>query len=293
VAGDALLVRLGARLAEAVEACGSAYRLGGDEFCVLGEGRAHARLEAAAMAALSESGEGFAISSSCGSVALPAETADAVEALRLADQRMYQHKGQGRADAEAQSKAVLLRMLVERDPELSQHVGGVADLADAVGAELGLSGPDRSDLVHAAELHDVGKMAIPDAILNKPSALDEAEWAFMKTHTVIGERILSAAPALAKAARLVRGSHERWDGTGYPDGLAGEDIPLGARIVTACDAFDAILSERPYSRARNRQQALTELRACAGTQFDPAVVAALATVVGRKPGATPVAAAIS
>ncbi len=100
----------------------------------------------------------------------------------------------------------------------------------------------------AAELHDVGKAAIPDAILNKPGSLDPGEWTFMRRHTLLGERILAAAPALAPVALLVRSSHERWDGSGYPDGLAGERIPLGARvIVSVCDAFDAMTSERPYA----------------------------------------------
>jgi HD-GYP domain-containing protein (c-di-GMP phosphodiesterase class II) len=96
----------------------------------------------------------------------------------------------------------------------------------------------------------------------------------MRTHTIIGERIIAAAPALAQVSKLVRSSHERWDGGGYPDGLAGEDIPLGSRIIAVCDSFDAIVSERPYSAARNFYEAVDELRRCAGTQFDPAVVGA-------------------
>jgi diguanylate cyclase (GGDEF)-like protein len=291
LAGDALLARLGGRLAEAVAPFGQAYRLGGDEFCVVGDGKRLSRIEAAASAALSESGEGFAVTSSYGAVAMPDETSDPVEALRIADQRMYQHKGTGRAPAEDQSKAVLLRMLIERDPELGQHVGSVAELAAKVAGELGLRGEDLRDLVHAAELHDIGKMAVPDAILNKPGPLDDAEWQFMRTHTMIGERILAAAPALAQVSKLVRSSHERWDGGGYPDNLAGEDIPLGARIVFACDAFDAILSERPYSRARNIGEAIAELRDNAGSQFDPAVVAAVIAVAEQvKRPAEPVSA---
>jgi HD-GYP domain-containing protein (c-di-GMP phosphodiesterase class II) len=133
-------------------------------------------------------------------------------------------------------------------------------------------------------------MAVPDEILNKPGPLDDAEWEFMRTHTLIGERVLAAAPALAPVAKLVRSSHERWDGGGYPDGLAGQDIPLGARIVFACDAFDAITTPRPYARARNVDEAIAELRANAGTQFDPAVAAAVVAVVERahrKAGAAP------
>jgi HD-GYP domain-containing protein (c-di-GMP phosphodiesterase class II) len=123
-------------------------------------------------------------------------------------------------------------------------------------------------------LHDVGKVAIPDAILNKPSKLDETEWNFMRQHTILGERILSAAPALRPVAKIVRSSHERWDGTGYPDGLAGESIPLAARIVAVCDAYEAITSDRCYRKARNVEEARRELVRSAGTQFDPTVVEA-------------------
>jgi HD-GYP domain-containing protein (c-di-GMP phosphodiesterase class II) len=136
----------------------------------------------------------------------------------------------------------------------------------------------------AAELHDVGKVAIPDAILNKPGPLNEDEWAFMRRHTLIGERIVAAAPALCGVAKLVRASHERWDGGGYPDGIAGENIPLGARIVAVCDAYDAIVADRPYRGARSSAAALAELRRCAGTQFDPAVVEAFAAALADVEG---------
>ena len=131
------------------------------------------------------------------------------------------------------------------------------------------------EVLRAAELHDIGKLAIPDEILDKAGPLDESEWVFMRQHSVIGERILGAAPALAPVARLVRSSHERWDGGGYPDGLIGEAIPLGARIVFVCDAYDAMTSDRCYQRARTPQAAIAELRRHAGTQFDPRVVEAL------------------
>jgi two-component system cell cycle response regulator len=119
-------------------------------------------------------------------------------------------------------------------------------------------------------------MAIPDAILDKPAPLDPAEWEFIRRHTIIGERIVAAAPALRPVATLVRSSHERWDGTGYPDHLRGEDIPLGARIVAVCDAFDAMIANRPYRSGMETARAIEELRHCAGTQFDPVVVDAFA-----------------
>src|SRR6202020_2684917 len=139
---------------------------------------------------------------------------------------------------------------------------------------LGLSQLEIAETRRAAELHDIGKIAVPDAILNKRSKLTTEEIDFIRRHTIIGERILQAAPSLAMVARLVRSSHERYDGGGYPDRLRGTDIPLGARVIFVCDAFDAMTSERTYSGAIAPAQALAELRACAGTQFDPAVVAA-------------------
>jgi HD-GYP domain-containing protein (c-di-GMP phosphodiesterase class II) len=132
-------------------------------------------------------------------------------------------------------------------------------------------------------LHDVGKVAIPDAILDKPGPLDDEEWVFMRRHTVIGERIVAAAPALSPVAKLVRASHERWDGTGYPDAIGGQDIPLGARIIAVCDAYDAMVSDRPYRRGRGAADATAELRRCAGTQFDPAVVEAFVAELTAQP----------
>ncbi|MEN3283794.1 MAG: hypothetical protein V7607_4934 [Solirubrobacteraceae bacterium] len=283
VAGDALLARLGHALARAVEAHGRAYRLGGDEFCVLADAGARAEVELAASAALSEHGDGFAVAASYGIVTIPEEASGAEDALRLADQRMYAHKSSARTSAGRQSTDVLLRALAERHPDLEGHLDGVSRLAVAVGRRVGLA-EDAVDHVRlAAELHDVGKVAIPDAIISKRGPLDDDEWAFMRRHTVIGERIVAAAPALEPVAKLVRASHERWDGTGYPDAIAAEDIPLGARIIAVCDAYDAMVSDRPYRRGRSAADATTELRRCAATQFDPAVVEAFVAELVAQP----------
>jgi two-component system cell cycle response regulator len=274
-AGDALLQRLGAKLADHVAGSGSAYRMGGDEFCVLLTGGSDEAVAASA-GALTEHGDGFTITCSFGAVFVPGEADDAGEALRIADQRMYAHKHSGRSSARSQSRDVLLRALAERNPELGEHISGVADLAEAVARRMELDEEQVDHVRHAAALHDVGKMAIPDAILDKPAALDEAEWEFIRRHTIIGERIVAAAPALRPVAALVRSSHERWDGGGYPDALLGEEIPLGARIVSVCDAFDAMVADRPYRAGMDAADALAELERCSGSQFDPAVVTAFA-----------------
>jgi two-component system, cell cycle response regulator len=275
-AGDALLVRLGGSLAAFLRGRGVAFRMGGDEFCALFKpgDQVPEPLIVGAATALSDRGEGFAIGCSYGAIELPLEASNVADALRIADQRMYAQKNAGRTSASRQSKDVLLRALAERNPELRSHLGGVADLAEATALLLQLGHDEVEQVRHAAELHDVGKVAVPDAILTKPAPLDEAEWAFIRRHPIIGERIIGAAPALRRVASLVRHSHERWDGSGYPDALAGADIPLGARIVGVSDAFDAMTSPRPYSLPRTPAAALEELRRCAGTQFDPAVVEA-------------------
>jgi two-component system, cell cycle response regulator len=283
-AGDGLLVRLGMRLADVVQGHGRAYRLGGDEFCVLlrpGAGGVEP-LTLACVAALREHGEGFDVTTSHGAVLAPAEVRTATEALQLADRRMYARKGGRRLSAGSQSRDVLMRTLSETRPDLHAHLRGTAELARAVGRELGMRPDALNEVARAAELHDVGKMAIPDAILEKTGPLDDAEWSFMRRHTIIGERILLAAPALRSAARLVRASHERWDGLGYPDGLKGEDIPLAARVVAVCDAYHAMTTDRPHRPRRSRPEALAELYRCAGTQFDPEVVGAFARVLERE-----------
>jgi putative nucleotidyltransferase with HDIG domain len=277
-AGDALLARLGAALRRAADAAGGrAYRIGGDEFCALLP--AGAAVEPM-VAALTERGDGFAIGASCGVVALPAETADPDRALLLADRRLYADKHSRRDPAGRQSSAVLLRAVKERDPGLDGHAAAVGALAEATARVLGMAEADVEVVRHAGELHDVGKIAIPDELLDKPGPLDDGEWAFMRRHPVIGERIVAAAPALAAVAPLVRSSHERWDGTGYPDRVRGAAVPLGARIVAVSEAFDAMTTEQPYRAAVAPGAALAELERCAGTQFDPDVVAAFAAAYG-------------
>jgi diguanylate cyclase (GGDEF)-like protein len=281
-AGDALLARLGGKLQAALEGSGRAYRMGGDEFCVLaavGADRGGA-IAARAASALSEKGEGFEVGCSYGVASFPRDASTAADALNVADERMYERKD-GRASASRQSTDVLLKALSERNPGLGEHTGVVAQLAKMTAERFGLDEHEAKRIELAGELHDIGKVAIPESILNKPGLLDEEEWSFMHRHTLIGERILIAAPALAHSAGLVRSSHERYDGGGYPDGLAGEEIPLGAAIVTVCDAFDAMTSPRPYGEAISVSAALAELRRCSGSQFNPRVVRVFCDLIRR------------
>ena len=176
---------------------------------------------------------------------------------------------------------MLLGDVVEADDAYTgSHSRDVVTLVLDVANRLGLSARDRRDAEFAALLHDIGKIKVPGEIINKPGKLTDEEWAIMKTHTVEGERLLSQVGGLlGNAGRIVRSCHEDWDGTGYPDGLAADDIPLVARIVRACDAFSAMTTDRSYRKARPTDEALAELRRCSGTDFDPVVVEALAAAV--------------
>jgi diguanylate cyclase (GGDEF)-like protein len=281
-AGDALLRRLGDRLATAVGPRAAAYRLGGDEFCVLAAGNEveARRARDAAIDALTDVDGGFEVSSSCGFVMVPKDASTPSSVLQLADERLYAEKARRRRFSVGhQATSALVQALQEREPGIGGHLHDVAELVKVVAIELGIDGEDLEQVVRAAELHDVGKVAVPDAILHKPGPLSEAEWGFMREHTIVGDRILSAAPALEGVAKLVRASHERYDGNGYPDQLEGEQIPLGARIIAVCDAFHAMTSDRPYRPAVPVKDALDELHRCAAKQFDPMVVLAFARVV--------------
>jgi two-component system, cell cycle response regulator len=273
-AGDALLARLAAAFEEVVAPVGSAYRLGGDEFCALveiGPIDAETFLDVT-VAALSETGEGFTVSSSYGAVFLPDETMLPSDAMRLADQRLYAQKRE-RSGRRAPHE-VLLEALYQRSPGLGAQVEKVAASAVAVGTALGMREEELEVLRLAARVHDIGKLAVPDAVLQRPGPLDVAEWAFVKEHPVIGERLLGAVPGWRRMGAIVRATHERWDGGGYNDGLAGPEIPLAARIIAVCEAFSAMTSVRPYRLPLGREQALDELRRRSGTQFDPDVVEA-------------------
>lgn len=286
-AGDSLLRRLGENASAVAGDDGCVFRLGGDEFCYLGplDGRGPETVVERVRKALSERGEGFAVGASCGWAVLPDEAASASVALGLVDQRMYAEKANRSVRNAQQMQEIFMRIFKLHDPDLSSHFEGVARLAVDVGRELGLDAEELDVIARAAELHDIGKVAIPEEILHKPGRLDESEWELMRRHTLIGQRILSASPAMNPVGRLVRWSHERWDGGGYPDGLVGEETPIGARLICICDAFDAMVSERSYQPARSPEDALAELRACAGTQFDPALVELFCEIAERSPAA--------
>jgi diguanylate cyclase (GGDEF)-like protein len=290
IAGDTLLTRLGSRLRSVVEPFGSAFRLGGDEFCALITARLedpHA-LFAEAREALTEVGAAFTVTAAAGAVEIPRETVEPLQALRLADQHMYREKATGRGGAAELITSVLHAALAQRHPDLGEHCDDVAGDVELLARTIGLDEEIVALIMKAGDLHDVGKLGIPDEIITRPGPLNDAEWEFMRQHTIMGEQIIAAAgPSLERIGPLVRASHERWDGKGYPDGLSGEEIPLGARIIAICDSFRAMLDNRVYKPALSLEQALAELRRCAGTQFDPQLVEVFCRIVGERTALAP------
>ena len=265
--GDALLAWLGRNLRAAVRGHGTAYRLRGANLAVLAGDDHDGELQARVEAALTESGEGFAIACTVGRSRLGSDARTPSHAIELAANR-----AQAARDAVARESA--MRVPGQPIDALALAAPGfdAATLAVAVGERLGLTDDELVDLEAAVQLRDVGNIAIPGAVLNRPGGLRADEWGFIRAHTIVGERLLANNFGMDRVAALVRSSHERWDGTGYPDGLAGKATPLAARIVFACGAFEDMTAKRGHRPARDSESALAELERGAGTQFDPDVV---------------------
>jgi hypothetical protein len=196
------------------------------------------------------------------------------------------HSGMDPEEARRLAADVGAAMLAKASAGTAEHSNDVVLIAEAIGERMAIKDTEAGDLLAAARLHDIGKVWVPRHQLEKAGPLSDEEWEVMRQHTLVGQRILSSVAELEEVGRLVRHSHERWDGGGYPDGLAGSEIPLGSRIIFCADAFHAIRSDRPYRAGRSAREALAEINRCAGTQFDPQVAGALEQVVherGRRP----------
>ena len=280
VAGDALLERLGSNLATAIAGHGTAYRMGGDEFCVLARvGDTDRAVVARAAAALGEHGGRFASAArtawSCSTASGPTRRRPCASPTSGCTRTSA--AGAGRATRRStRSSSASSASTTARCATTSTTSPASPSRSAAASASTTATSPD---LRRAAALHDVGKIAIPDDILHAPRALAPEEWDYMRQHTVIGARIIAAAPELLPVADIVRSSHERCDGGGYPDRLAGDAIPLGARIVAVCDSFDAMTTDRAYRAAMAVDGRVAELERCAGSQFDPRVVSAFRAVL--------------
>ncbi len=257
---------------------GVAYRVDDSRFALLvptGNSRL-GEIVLTATASLHEEGREMLIGRSYGEVALPDEASDAELAMQIAGQRLSAHSQSQQRSARRQAHAVLMAVLAARRPELRDHLRVVAYRAISLGRRLGLGREEIDDVALASELQDIGLLSVPEATLEKETPLTEEEAAMIRGRPLAGERIIGAAPGLAPVAALVRASSEHYDGSGFPDGLAGDAIPIGARIITVAVAFAAMTAPRPYREAGSAEDALAELRRCAGVQFDPGVVEALA-----------------
>ena len=183
------------------------------------------------------------------------------------------------SSSSAPPRRTLIAAVEARDAYTGEHSACVVEHAVAVARHLGLDDDAVAEVEQVALLHDIGKLAVPDTILRKPGPLDEEEWAIMRTHPISSDELIRNVPGLAHLAPAIRAEHERWDGGGYPDGLAGERIPLSSRITLVCDAYHAMTSDRPYRRALPETEARAQIRAGAGSQFCPTAAAALLEIL--------------
>ena len=290
-ARNALLRSFAANLVASVEPLGgTAYRDDGGRFAALAPVRRSqlGEMVLAATASLRDDESGMSLGATYGEVAIPDEARDSASALRITGQRLAAHKQRQHRSARRQAHAVLIAALSARRPDLRDHLRVVAYRAIALARRLDMSREEIDDVALAAELQDVGLLAVPESVLEK-EALSEPERATVRSHTAEGARIVAAAPGLASVARLVRSSAERFDGSGYPDGLAGDGIPLGSRVIAVSVAFAAMTERRPYRDSVGPNEALAELRRNAGSQFDPRVVEALGVDLAEEaaPALTP------
>jgi diguanylate cyclase (GGDEF)-like protein len=201
---------------------------------------------------------------------------------KLAEDRLYNNKLVESKSIRSSIISSLKKTLEERTHETEAHAQRMKELSVRMGKKMDLYDNELDELSLLAMLHDIGKIAIPDYILGKPDKLTESEWKIMKSHCEIGYRIAAASPELAHIANLILSHHERWDGTGYPQELKGEDIPLLSRIIAVVDAYDAMTSDRSYHAAVSREIAQKELERCSGTQFDPSIIEKFIEVISRE-----------
>jgi len=290
-AGDEILRNSARRLVDVVVPLGGiAYRVAASRLAVLAPtgGRQLGEIVLAMTSSLGGVEVASPTGISYGEAIIPSEASNAKAALQVAGKRLAAHRQSRQRSARRQAHAVLMAVLDARHPELRAHLRVTAYRAISLARRLGLGREEVDDIALAAELQRIGLLAVPEAVLGK-EAPDEAELAQVRSHTAAGERIIAAAPGLASVATLVRASSEHYDGSGYPDGLAGDSIPLGARVIAVAVAFAALTEQRRHRGPVNPDEALAELRRNTGTQFDPGIVEALAADLAEEaiPAPTP------
>ncbi len=278
-AGDSLVRDLSRHLVDAVAPLGGiAYRVAASRLAILvpTADRELGEIVLGATGSLQSDDPAAHVSRSYGEVRIPTEAGDAEAAFQVAGRRLAAHRQRQHRSARRQAHAVLIAAITARDPEHRDDLRFSADRAVQLARRLRLDRGEVDDIALAAELGDVGLLAVPESVLKNPEPLDEGETALVRSHTVAGERIVGAAASLESVAALIRSSAEHFDGSGYPDGLAGDAIPLGSRVLAVSAAFTAMTGRRVYRDSVGADEALAELRRNSGSQFDPRVVEALA-----------------
>ncbi len=278
VEGDRLIILTVEILKSVFSDFGFIARVGGDEFAILMYDVDYQVLESFLSSLkdkinnYNQDNNHYSISLSFGYSIAKTEEVSSEMLFQQADNNMYQNKLLNTASTKSYLVSSLMKALEARDYITEGHADRMDKHAYLMGRAIGLPSAQLDQLKLLAKFHDIGKVGIPDAILNKPSQLNDAEFKIMKTHPQIGERIAKESGELSGISHLILRHHERWDGTGYPDGLSGEDIPIGSRIISIVDAYDAMTNDRPYRKALLKSDALNELKRCSGSQFDPQLV---------------------
>src|SRR5690554_2691985 len=273
--GDKVLIEVANLLTKHLDNQGIVARIGGDEFIYLLPNMSHKEGQAfvESLENLFENQliKGIKIAISYG-LATKEVGEHIDDALKQSEEAMYQHKLFEHTSHRSEFIKSILNTLREKNPREKEHSNRVAHICIEIGKALDMKKHELALLEAIASLHDIGKIAIDEAILNKPGKLNEEEWEIIKTHPEIGYRIISHAPEYAEIAEDILSHHERYDGTGYPRGLKGDEIPIRARIIAIADAYDAMISNRPYRKALTKEEAIEEIKKCSGTQFDPKLV---------------------
>lgn len=281
--GDRIICAVAKVLSDSIGDQGTVFRVGGDSFAIVLP-CTNSRQSSALLTKVKKAIEEAKVDDETLSIALGCATYEDKEdkwqnTLRLAENRMYASKIIQEDSLRSIVMNSFMTALAARSNETEEHVQRMKELAERTAAMMGLGQDEIDNVVMAAQFHDIGKMGIPDNILFKPGKLTDGEWIIMKKHCEIGHRIVSAAAEMGNIANYVLSHHERWDGSGYPNQLKGEEIPIESRIVAVADAFDAMTNERVYKEKYDIEVAVTEIKRCSGAQFDPKVVEAFLDVL--------------
>lgn len=284
-AGDDLLIEVSNLLKQTFSDKGYVCRIGGDEFVVfLPNTQLHSAqyyIEKMKRSLEKKSLHGMSISVSFG-VSVKGDQEDIHEVLRIVEEQMYKNKLFEVTSHRSESIKTILNTLHEKNPREEKHSKRVSEICIQIGRKLHMKSEELQLLKAISNLHDIGKIAIDEAIINKPGKLNDAEWEIIKRHPEIGYRIISTSPEYAEIAYDILSHHEKWDGTGYPRAIAGENIPIRARIISIADAYDAMVSERPYRVPKTHEEAIAEIKKYSGTQFDPNLVEVFCEIYEHK-----------